>query len=87
MSTTDSNFRTENLNKSIIEFLSLVTLDNSIKSVGAYVPYVFVYECLHKWVTTTGSLIGTKFKFTNDFVNSYQGNGWGVYGGPQEMIS
>ena len=75
------------MNKSIIEFLSLVTLDNSIKSVGAYVPYVFVYECLHKWVTTTGSLIGTKFKFTNDFVNSYQGNGWGVYGGPQEMIS
>ena len=56
-------------------------------SVGVYVPYAFAYECEHQWIATIGDLAGTKFKFTNGFVNSYRGDGWGSQGGPQETIS
>ena len=53
---------------------------------GSEVPFLFVFECEQQWVTTTGSLIGTKLKFTNDFIKSYQGGGWGNQSSPKETI-
>ena len=62
----------------------------SKNSEGVNVPYFFGAECYWWDITITGSLIGTKFKFTIAFVNSYWGQGYSNWAtppsGPQEPI-
>ena len=41
------------------------------ESVGADVPFAYGADCLSQDAVSKASLIGTDFKFTNDFKNSF----------------